>query len=58
MHSREGMSLGSFIEDSINYQNEDVYALYGIIFLVLAVICAGYYQYTLFTSRKTHEQRE
>jgi len=44
MNTREGISFGSFIEDSINYQNEEVYALYAIIFLVLAVICTVYYQ--------------
>jgi len=58
MHSREGISLGSFVEDSINFQNEEVYTLYGITFLVLAVICTSYYQYSIFISRKTREKRE
>jgi len=58
MHSREGISLGSFVEDSINYQNEEVYALYGIIFLVLAVICTGYYQYSLFIDRQSRKCRQ
>jgi len=58
MHSREGISFGSFIKDSINYQNEEVYALYGIIFFVLAVICTCYYQYSLFIDRQSHKSRQ
>jgi hypothetical protein len=57
MHTRDGISFGSFIEDSINYQNEEVYTLYAIIFLVLAVICTDYYQYTLFVDRESRKGR-
>jgi len=58
MHTRAGISFGSFIEDSINYQNGEVYTLYAIIFLVLAVICTVYYQYSIFTDRKNRTHRE
>ncbi|MDQ6999882.1 MAG: hypothetical protein Q9M12_03225 [Mariprofundus sp.] len=52
MHTNENISFGSFVEDSINYQNEDVYIMYGIIFLVLTVICISYYQYSKFVNRR------
>jgi hypothetical protein len=52
MHISDGITLGSFIEDSVHYQNEQVYTLYGIIFLVLSVICAGYYYYILLLERR------
>jgi len=57
MHVAERVSFGSFVEDSINYQNEQVYIMYGVIFLVLGIICTVYYQHSIFTSRKTGEQR-
>ncbi len=52
MHAREGFSFSSFIEDSINYQNEEVYIMYGVIFLVLSIICTVYYQHAKYVQRR------
>ncbi len=35
--------LADFIEASVMFQNADVYKIYGIIFVSLAVICAVSY---------------
>jgi len=55
MHTNEKISFGSFVEDSINYQNEQVYIMYAIIFFVLAVICISYYQYSKFVNRHSRD---
>lgn len=31
--------LAHFIEASVNFQNSDIYMMYGIIFVTLAAIC-------------------
>jgi len=58
MHVSERASFGSFVEDSINYQNEEVYIMYGIIFLVLAIICIAYYQYSKFVGRRNRNREQ
>ncbi len=57
MHTNENISFGSFVEDSINYQNEQVYIMYGIIFFVLAVICISYYQYSKFVNHRDQNRK-
>jgi len=58
MHTREVVSFGSFVEDSINYQNEEVYVMYAVIFFVLATICTVYYQFTLFENRRSRSREQ
>ncbi len=58
MHTNENISFGSFVEDSINFQNEEVYIMYGIIFLVLTVICTSYYHYSKFVNRRNRKQQQ
>ena len=57
MHTNENISFGSFIEKSINYQNEDVYMMYGIIFLVLTVICTSYYKYSQLVNHRDRNRK-
>jgi len=57
MHVPDITSLASVIEDSVHYQNEHVYTIYGIIFLTLGVICATYYWLCLKQSNKRLRKR-
>ena len=58
MHISETVTLTTLIEDSVHYQNEDVFFMYGIIFLCLAVICLVYYQYSKQEQRKHLKRRQ
>lgn len=44
MHTNDTVSLRTFIEESINFQNEEVYVMYGLIFSILSIICIVNYQ--------------
>jgi hypothetical protein len=35
--------IAEFLEASVNFQNGDIYLMYGVIFAVLAVICVVTY---------------
>lgn len=44
MNVAEQPSIGNWIEDTINYQNEDVFILYAIVLIVSVVICIVTYK--------------
>lgn len=58
MHVKEESSLTSFIENSVHYQNEEVFMMYGLIFLVLGGICTAYYQHARYVERKARAGRQ
>jgi len=57
MHVPDITSLASVIEESVHYQNEHVYIIYGIIFLTLGVICTTYYWHSLKQNNKRQRKR-
>jgi len=43
MHVKEDLVVKGFLESSVNFQNEDVFLFYSLIFSALGIICLVQY---------------